>query len=57
MEPPVAHSDCAERSAGGKGAAYAAAQRTLAAEHRSASEADDGRRNGNQMLGIPVVSL
>jgi hypothetical protein len=36
-EPSVVNHDPAERRAGGKGAALAAAQRTLAAEHRSAT--------------------
>jgi hypothetical protein len=35
-EPSVAKHGGVERRAGGKGAALAAAQRTLAAEHRSA---------------------
>jgi len=37
-EPSVAKDGLAEGRAGGKGAAKAAAQRTLAAEHRSAKE-------------------
>jgi len=37
-EPSVANDPAAERRAGGKGAAmFAAAERTLAAEHRSAT--------------------
>src|SRR5260370_35134679 len=56
-EPSVANDPGAERRGGGKGAVvFAAAQRTLAAEHRSATwhPMTDGAV-GNQMPGFPGV--
>jgi hypothetical protein len=56
-EPSVANNSQAQRRAEGKGAAvFAAAEQTLAAEHRcaTASATTDGSV-GNQRAGFPVV--